>query len=179
MASNANTIRMPLLPTVPLPVNVVSTGMLYMYSCSQCDFKTHIEGMFKQHVDSIHLGITTVSNNIVISNSVATLAAAAMPQTALAGQPQTLVMTTSPVSAGGQTLTGATLAAQPTVVATEPKHKCLKCGFHAPSKNQLAQHKRKFHGKTTAAASAGSQFQQVNLATLGPCSPQLWVFVHF
>ena len=163
MASNANTIRMPLLPTVPLPVNVVSTGMLYMYSCSQCDFKTHIEGMFKQHVDSIHLGITTVSNNIVISNSVATLAAAAMPQTALAGQPQTLVMTTSPVSAGGQTLTGATLAAQPTVVATEPKHKCLKCGFHAPSKNQLAQHKRKFHGKTTAAASAGSQFQQVNL----------------
>ena len=165
MASNANTIRMPLLPTVPLPVNVVSTGMLYMYSCSQCDFKTHIEGMFKQHVDSIHLGITTVSNNIVISNSVATLAAAAMPQTALAGQPQTLVMTTSPVAtvaAGGQTLTAATISAQPTVVASEQKHKCLKCGFQAPSKNQLAQHKRKFHGKTTAAASTGSQFQQVN-----------------
>ena len=158
MASNTTTIRMPFLPTVPLPVNVVSTGMLYMYSCSQCDFKTHIEGMFKQHVDSIHLGITTVSNNIVLTNSVATLASA-IPQTALAGQPQTLVMTTSPVATvGGQTLT-ATAIAQPTVV--EQKHKCLKCGFQAPSKNQLAQHKRKYHGKQVTSP-VTTQYQPVN-----------------
>jgi hypothetical protein len=161
MASNTNTIRMPFLPTVPLPVNLVSTGMLYMYSCSQCDFKTHIEGMFKQHVDSIHLGITTVSNNIILSNSVATISAA-MPQSGLTVQPQTLVMTTSPVtSVGGQSLTAATLA-QTQIV--DQKHKCLKCGFLAPSKNQLTQHKRKFHGKNTPAPTP--QYQQVSFTNI-------------
>ena len=159
MASNTTTIRMPFLPTVPLPVNLVSARMLYMYSCSQCDFKTHIEGMFKQHVDSIHLGITTVSNNIVLTNSVSTLASA-MPQTVLAGQPQTLVMTTSPVApVGGETLT-ATIIPPPTI--TEQKHKCLKCGFQAQSKNQLVQHKRKYHGKHVTSP-ATTQYQQVNI----------------
>jgi hypothetical protein len=60
---------MPLLPTVPLPVNVVSTGMLYMYSCSQCDFKTHIEGMFKQHVDSIHLVSVLLSFSFFVTDT--------------------------------------------------------------------------------------------------------------
>jgi ribosomal protein L37E len=163
MASNTN-IRMPFLPTVPLPVNVVSTGMMYMYSCSQCDFKTHIEGMFKQHVDSIHLGITTVSNNIMLSNTVATLATA-MPQTGLAGQTQTLVMTTSPVAS----LNAAALA-QTTQILDSNKHKCLKCGFPATSKNALAQHKRKFHGKNTTATTTTvtahpPQYQQTIVQT--------------
>ena len=153
---------MPFLPTVPLPVNVVSTGMMYMYSCSQCDFKTHIEGMFKQHVDSIHLGITTVSNNIMLSNAVATLATA-MPGTGLGGHPQTLVMTTSPVASvgGPTTLTTATIA-QPQLL-DENKHKCLKCGKLFPSKNQLTQHKRKEHGKNSAPAATATptpQYQQ-------------------
>ena len=29
---------------------------------------------------------------------------------------------------------------------------CPKCGFLAPSKNQLTQHRRKFHGKQTTYA---------------------------
>ena len=57
MAQNVNVRMPPFLPTVPLPVNLVGQGMMYMYSCSQCDFKTHVEAMFKQHVDSVHLGI--------------------------------------------------------------------------------------------------------------------------
>ena len=57
MAQNINVRMPPFLPTVPLPVGMVGQGMMYMYSCSQCDFKTHVEAMFKQHVDSVHLGI--------------------------------------------------------------------------------------------------------------------------
>ena len=57
MAQNLNVRMPPFLPTVPLPVGMVGQGMMYMYSCSQCDFKTHIEAMFKQHVDSVHLGL--------------------------------------------------------------------------------------------------------------------------
>ncbi len=154
---------MPFLPTVPLPVNVVSTGMMYMYSCSQCDFKTHIEGMFKQHVDSIHLGITTVNNNIILNNAVTTLATTTIQGTGLAGHPQTLVMTTSPlVSVGGPTtLTTATIA-QPQLL-DENKQKCLKCGKLFPSKNQLTLHKRKEHGKNSAPAATATpapQYQQ-------------------
>ncbi len=58
-----------LLPTTPLPINVVTGGMLYMYSCSQCDFKTHVESMFKQHVDSVHLGIPNVPANAVLGQN--------------------------------------------------------------------------------------------------------------
>lgn len=157
MASNTN-LRMPFLPTVPLPVNLVSTGMMYMYSCSQCDFKTHIEGMFKQHVDSIHLGITTVSSNIMLSNTVATIAAA-MPSAGLVvTQPQTLVMTTSPVaSVVGPTLAPATI---PQTQILEQKHKCPKCDEVFPSKNQVTQHKRKVHGKNTIVAA--TQYTQVS-----------------
>ncbi len=159
MATNP-TLRMPFLPTVPLPVNLVSTGMMYMYSCSQCDFKTHIEGMFKQHVDSIHLGITTVSNNIMLSNTVATIAAA-MPSAGLVvTQPQTLVMTTSPVaSVVAPTLT-ATSIVQSQIV--EQKHKCPKCDEVFPSKNQVTLHKRKVHGKNTIVATP--QYTQVSNA---------------
>lgn len=152
---------MPFLPTVPLPVNLVSTGMMYMYSCSQCDFKTHIEGMFKQHVDSIHLGITTVSNNIVLNNAVITTA---VPGSGL-GHQQTLVMTTSPVASvvSPTILTTATIA-QPQLIV-QNKHKCLKCGKLFTSKNQLTQHKRKDHGKNSAPEAAteapAPQYQQV------------------
>ncbi len=165
MASNTN-LRMPFLPTVPLPVNLVSTGMMYMYSCSQCDFKTHIEGMFKQHVDSIHLGITTVSNNIVLNNAVATIATAVPGSGLGGGHQQTLVMTTSPVASvvSPSTLTTATIA-QPQLIV-QNKHKCLKCGKLFPSKNQLTQHKRKDHGKNSEAPEVvneapAPQYQQV------------------
>jgi hypothetical protein len=43
-------------------------------------------------VDSIHLGITTVSNSIVLNNSVATLAAAMPTQTSLAVSPRVSVI---------------------------------------------------------------------------------------
>jgi len=33
-------------------------------------------------------------------------------------------------------------------------HKCPKCGFLAPSKNQLTQHRRKFHGKAATVSYA-------------------------
>ena len=80
-----------------------------MYSCSQCDFKTHIEAMFKQHVDSVHLGISNTGNNIILSpNNViatATTGAVAVNPVAvtatLAGSqvPQTVVVAT-PAQAG-------------------------------------------------------------------------------
>lgn len=192
MTQNINVLRPPFLPTVPLPVGMVGGGMMYMYSCSQCDFKTHIEAMFKQHVDSVHLGITTVSaaggNSIILSNNViASTAGAAGVQvspvtisggssaqvTAQPGQHTMLVtgvksaapgvVTLSPTQVQvtqPQTLTtmavagtsAATLAGQPTTAAvTTVVHKCPKCGFLAPSKNQLTQHKKKFHGKQPTA----------------------------
>lgn len=155
----------PFLPTVPLPMGVVSGGMMYMYSCSQCDFKTHIEAMFKQHVDSVHLGITNAASNIILSNNViatATTGAVAVNPVAvtatIAGQqvPQTVMMATaapgSVASLAGVNKSGlVTVAAAPGVGATTgitTVHKCPKCGFLAPSKNQLTQHRKKFHGKT-------------------------------
>ncbi len=69
MAQNLNVRMPPFLPTVPLPVGMVGQGMMYMYSCSQCDFKTHIEAMFKQHVDSVHLGLRYVRITMLCNTS--------------------------------------------------------------------------------------------------------------
>jgi len=193
MTQNINVLRPPFLPTVPLPVGMVGGGMMYMYSCSQCDFKTHIEAMFKQHVDSVHLGITTVSaaggNSIILSNNVIAstatgaggvavspvIAGGTGATTAVTAQPgqQTMlvtgvksaapgVITVSPTqvqqvtAAAAVTPTLSTMAVAGTSAAalqtttaavTTVVHKCPKCGFLAPSKNQLTQHKKKFHGK--------------------------------
>merc|ERR1712110_344273 len=75
--NNVNVKMPPMLPTTPLPLNVVTSNVMYMYSCSQCEFKTHIESLFKQHVDSVHLGIPNVPNNMVLGQTSATVAAAA------------------------------------------------------------------------------------------------------
>jgi len=198
MTQNINVLRPPFLPTVPLPMPMAVGGMLYMFSCSQCDFKTHIDTMFRQHVDSVHLGITSGSagtNSIILSNNViastaGTGAVAVSPVMAISGggttavtaQPgqQTMlvtgvksapsgVVTLSPthvqVSSAPQTLTtmavpgtsavAAAVTAPTTAAVTTVVHKCPKCGFLAPSKNQLTQHKKKFHGKQPAAAAAG------------------------
>ena len=82
----------PMLPTTPLPLNVVTSNVMYMYSCSQCEFKTHIESLFKQHVDSVHLGIPNVPNNLVLGQTV-------QQQTAVQAAGQTSTATASIVSA--------------------------------------------------------------------------------
>lgn len=194
MAQNINVRMPPFLPTVPLPVGMVGQGMMYMYSCSQCDFKTHVEAMFKQHVDSVHLGIpryeiqsNSLNNVILSSNSgvittgttvtvnpsgqLTTLAGqqlqiATTGSTGIPGLPQTVMIAqTQP-----QQQTQATVVAQKAVAGIQQPqpiahvianaapggittvHKCPKCGFLAPSKNQLTQHRRKFHGKQTTYA---------------------------
>ena len=156
----------PFLPTVPLPVGMVGGGMMYMYSCSQCDFKTHIEAMFKQHVDSVHLGIGNSAsniiltpNNVIATASTGTVAVNPVAVTAtIAGQggvPQTVMMATAapPVGltqkSGLVTMTSGSPVSQTSGIQTV--HKCPKCGFLAPSKNQLTQHRRKFHGKNAPA----------------------------
>jgi hypothetical protein len=192
MAQNINVRMPPFLPTVPLPVGMVGQGMMYMYSCSQCDFKTHVEAMFKQHVDSVHLGIPRYEiqsnslNNVILSTGsigtttgttltvnpsgqLTTLAGqqlqiATTGSTGLSGLPQTVMLTQT---SAPQQATQATVVAQkavagiqqpqPMVVQAAPGgittvHKCPKCGFLAPSKNQLTQHRRKFHGKQTTYA---------------------------
>jgi hypothetical protein len=152
MASNPSAIRMPPLPTEPLPINALRTGLLYMYTCSQCDFKTHIESMFKQHVDYFHLGISRVSK----SNPV--FARASAP----AGQSNPVVMAASPTaSLGSQRLSAAAIAQLASVAAEQNQHKCLKCDFEATTKHKLNQHKRKNHGKNVPPSGA-PQFEQVN-----------------
>jgi len=195
MTQNLNVRAMPpFLPTVPLPVGMVGGGMMYMYSCSQCDFKTHIEAMFKQHVDSVHLGIGSAANNIILSpNNViatATSGVAVNPVAVTAtlagthvGQ-QLVVATPAPgttaVASGGAGggvqkilqhsptggLTGGMTATSVTTV-----HKCPKCGFLAPSKNQLTQHRRKFHGKQASVSYATQVQGQVLPSAAAATSP--------
>jgi len=193
MAQNIN-VR-PFLPTVPLPVGLVGQGMMYMYSCSQCDFKTHVEAMFKQHVDSVHLGIPSNStlNNVILSTNSGVIGAttgttvtvnpsgqlttfagqqiqiATTGSGGVAGLPQTVMLTTQPAATQqpGQTPNNIAVVAQKAVASIQQPqqivttaapggittvHKCPKCGFLAPSKNQLTQHRRKFHGKQTTYA---------------------------
>jgi len=181
----------PMLPTAPLPLNVVaSSNVMYMYSCSQCEFKTHIESLFKQHVDSVHLGIPNVPSNAVLGQTTGSPAGTVQVTTTLPSaasvlsvtQPQTIVV-------GGQLLTTAT--GLPTVVTTSAManlsavasqdkllHKCPKCNLLLPSKNQLTQHKRKVHGKTVLAAATGGALtapavvsNSVTYAVVQPPSP--------
>lgn len=191
MAQNINVRMPPFLPTLPLPVGMVGQAMPDVYSCSQCDFRTHVEAMFKQHVDSVHLATPSNSlNNVILSTNSAVIGATTGTTvtvnqgthlTTLAGQqlqmvttgstgipglPQTVMLTQA---ASPQHTAQATVVAQKAVaniqqpqpiahvVATAPGgittvHKCPKCGFLAPSKNQLTQHRRKFHGKQTTYA---------------------------
>ena len=104
----------PMLPTMPLPLNVVTSNVMYMYSCSQCEFKTHIESLFKQHVDSVHLGIPNVPNNMILGQNTATAAAAAQVaavQAAAAEASRTVV--TSPMSSVTATLPSVISVTQP------------------------------------------------------------------
>merc|ERR1712029_164654 len=177
--------------------------------------------MFKQHVDSVHLGITSsqvvsagqqiiLSPNNVISTTQSGQTLAVNPLTitpggaatqvvqasqgqilhTASGQQMTLVtgvksaapgvVTLSPTPTQGQ-VTGQVTVTQPslatsgvltsiagtsgggqlatvatagqvsvnnavTTAVTTVVHKCPKCGFLAPSKNQLTQHRKKFHG---------------------------------
>jgi hypothetical protein len=143
----------PMLPTTPLPINVVTGGMMYMYSCSQCDFKTHVESMFKQHVDSVHLGLAP--NNVILGQSVTTLPNVL---TSVVSQPQTIVMSSAPNAAAAATLTMNS--------SCDKLHKCPKCNIYLPSKNQLTQHKRKFHGKVNVAPSAASTPSSASTSSL-------------
>jgi len=107
----------PMLPTMPLPLNVVTSNVMYMYSCSQCEFKTHIESLFKQHVDSVHLGIPNVPNNMVLgqNSNTATAAAAAQVaavQAAAAAAASTTVVT-SPIPSVTATLPSVISVTQP------------------------------------------------------------------
>ena len=112
--NNVNVKMPPMLPTMPLPLNVVTSNVMYMYSCSQCEFKTHIESLFKQHVDSVHLGIPNVPNNIVLGQNTATAAAAAQvaaAQAAAAAASTTVV--TSPMPSITATLPSVISVTQP------------------------------------------------------------------
>jgi len=100
MSSTSNNVKIPpMLPTQPLPINVVTGNVMYMYSCSQCEFKTHVESLFKQHVDSVHLGIPNVPSNLILGQNTAN---ATGPTTVVAtaanviSVPQTIVMASHP-----------------------------------------------------------------------------------
>jgi len=115
--NNVNVKMPPMLPTMPLPLNVVTSNVMYMYSCSQCEFKTHIESLFKQHVDSVHLGIPNVPNNMVLgqNSNTATAAAAAQVaavQAAAAAAASTTVVT-SPIPSVTATLPSVISVTQP------------------------------------------------------------------
>lgn len=130
-----------MLPTTPLPLNVVTSNVTYVYSCSQCEFKTHVESLFKQHVDSVHLGIPNVPTNAVLGQNTVQI------------QPQTIVMA---AAAAAQQMTSGQVAVNTAVAPSIDKlHKCPKCNLLLPSKNQLTLHKRKVHGKTAIAAGTG------------------------
>ena len=98
--NNINVKMPPMLPTTPLPLNVVTSNVMYMYSCSQCEFKTHIESLFKQHVDSVHLGIPNVPNNLVLGQSVQqqTVGVAGQTSTATASIVSAVAASPSPAS---------------------------------------------------------------------------------
>ena len=115
--NNVNVKMPPMLPTMPLPLNVVTSNVMYMYSCSQCEFKTHIESLFKQHVDSVHLGIPNVPNNMVLGQNSQTTAAAtaaqvAAVQAAAAAAASTTVVT-SPIPSVTATLPSVISVTQP------------------------------------------------------------------
>ena len=136
-----------MLPTTPLPLNVVASNVMYMYSCSQCEFKTPVEAVFKQHVDSIHLGLP-VSSNVILGHAANTATVVAnMPPSSVITQPQTIVMPHT-----GQLIAA---AAEGQTTTIDKLHKCPKCNILLPSKNQLTLHKRKVHGKAALAAATG------------------------
>lgn len=114
--NNVNVKMPPMLPTMPLPLNVVTSNVMYMYSCSQCEFKTHIESLFKQHVDSVHLGIPNVPNNMVLGQNSQTATAAAAQvaavQAAAAAAASTTVVT-SPIPSVTATLPSVISVTQP------------------------------------------------------------------
>ncbi len=138
-----------MLPTTPLPLNVVTSNVMYVYSCSQCEFKTHIESLFKQHVDSVHLGIPNVPSNAVLGQNTAIQTVTQSPLVTVSASPQTFT--------SGQIIASASAG---TVLSqaqhVDKLHKCPKCNLVLPSKNQLTQHKRKVHGKTATLAPTGT-----------------------
>ena len=184
MSSSNNVKIPPMLPTQPLPINVVTGNVMYMYSCSQCEFKTHVESLFKQHVDSVHLGIPNVPSNLILGQNTANAVTGPATVVATAANvisvPQTIVMASHPGS--GQHLVnvkaehhhhpGIAVNVKPEPVTTPPisvipnsivqagsgdkLHKCPKCNVLLPSKYQLTQHKRKVHGKAAVAVAAAA-----------------------
>ena len=181
MSSTNNVKIPPMLPTQPLPINVVTGNVMYMYSCSQCDFKTHVESLFKQHVDSVHLGIPNVPSNLILGQShtagpttvVATAAnVISVPQTIVMAaaqaatspsahqhlvnvkpEPGIVNVKTEPVNTVSSVITQ---QQQTNIVAQDKLHKCPKCNVLLPSKYQLTQHKRKVHGKAAVAIAAAA-----------------------
>ena len=115
--NNVNVKMPPMLPTMPLPLNVVTSNVMYMYSCSQCEFKTHIESLFKQHVDSVHLGIPNVPNNMVLGQNSQTPTAAAAAQVAAvqaaAAAAASTTVVTSPIPSVTATLPSVISVTQP------------------------------------------------------------------
>ena len=163
-----------MLPTTPLPLNaVVTSNVMYMYSCSQCDFKTPVEAVFKNHVDTIHLGLP--ATNVILGQTTAGTAVAVAnvnPTTGvISTQPQTIVMPAGQVlasaaaaaavnsavaaSSGSPTPTGPSIGPISPISPIDKMHKCPKCNLLLPSKNQLTLHKRKVHGKAAIAAATG------------------------
>jgi len=187
MSSTSNNVKIPpMLPTQPLPINVVTGNVMYMYSCSQCEFKTHVESLFKQHVDSVHLGIPNVPSNLILGQNTAQVTGTTVVATAAAANvisvPQTIVMASHPGSgqhlvnvkaeSGHHHVPGIAVNVKPEPVTTPPisvipnsivqagsgdkLHKCPKCNVLLPSKYQLTQHKRKVHGKAAVAVAAAA-----------------------
>ena len=185
MSSTNNVKIPPMLPTQPLPINVVTGNVMYMYSCSQCDFKTHVESLFKQHVDSVHLGIPNVPSNLILGQShtagpttvVATAAnVISVPQTIVMAaaqaatspsahqhlvnvkpEPGIVNVKTEPNLNPVNTVSSVITQQQQTnIVAQDKLHKCPKCNVLLPSKYQLTQHKRKVHGKAAVAIAAAA-----------------------
>jgi hypothetical protein len=143
-----NNLQVAYLLAEPLPLSEVSKVMLYMYSCSQCDFKTHIEGMFKQHVDSNHLGLIQAtlnsqsnSSNILLSNNFPNDLTIHPQQLHVQQHEQQLVLATPKIEPATPTSTPSPIF--------EETQKCPKCDFEAPSKYQLAKHHKKTHGKNS------------------------------
>jgi len=270
MTQNLNAVlRPPFLPTVPLPVASTVSGLtvaatnpsfIYVYACSQCDFKTTSEQTFKQHVAAcFNLGVLSANalaaaaaaqggqavsvgggNSIILPNNVIVSTAgagvtgvnqgtvtvnpvtiggavtqaqgtagsqtmlidnkpmlvtgvkSAAPLVALSPSQVQQVQTVAQAAATGTSMTGTSaptltspvtgLTSQPAVsqqpgqqpgtaaatattagavgptLTTQVVHKCPKCGCLAPSKNQLTQHRKKFHGKQAQVQAAQTAY---------------------
>ena len=61
--------------------------------------------------------------------------------------------------------TATTAGAVGPTLTTQVVHKCPKCGYLAPSKNQLTQHRKKFHGKQAQVQAAQTAYTTTGRVT--------------